>query len=165
MTTACAVWPWFDRGLSDEAVMLRNIAIDASDFGNSISLGELRQAAHLVLIQAFNEAREENWDGMGSAAVEATTFAYASKFLDRLPSGGPFPEISVDRDGEVCFDWESSPRQVFTVCIGRDGTLTYAGLYGHTKSYGVEYLTEALPQIISANIKRVSASSIGEPSV
>ncbi len=31
------------------------------------------------------------------------------------------------------FEWDFGSRLVFSISIGRDGTLTYAGLFGHTK--------------------------------
>lgn len=157
--TGFSVMPWLDRGLSDEAGDLRNIAKQILDYGNSISLGEIRRASQVALDQAFSEALVDNWDGMGSRAAEATTYYYASKFLDLLPSSMPIPEISVDRDGEICFEWDSGPRQVFTTCVGRDGTLTFAGLFGYRKSHGVEILGESLPQIISENIEKATALS------
>ncbi len=159
LSTGYALTPGIDRGLSDEARTLRNLVMSAWESENSISLGERKRAARSQLAQAFAEAWVEDWDDMGSAAAEPSTYAYASQFLDLLPSSVPIPEIAVDRDGEMYFEWYRGPRLVFTVCVGRDGTLTYAGLFGYNKSHGVELLGETLPRIISTNIERVSSTS------
>lgn len=157
--TGYAVGPWVDRGVSEDARTLRERAVNALDFDNSFTLGERRRAAHLALAEACDEAAVDNWDGMGALAAEITTYAHASRFLDCLSSSVPIPDISVDRDGEICFEWDSGPRQILTVCVGRDGTLTYAGLFGYNKSYGVEHFGEALPATISANVERATTSS------
>ena len=152
--------PSMDRGLSDDARRLRDLVETFfEDLENSISLGERRRSAQLALAQAFAEARDQDWDGVGSAAAEPSTYAYASQFLDLLPSTVPMPDVFADRDGEICFEWDRDARWVFTVCVGRDGTLTYSGLYGYNKSHGVEHLGETLPQIISTNVERVTSNS------
>lgn len=156
--TGYAVGPWVDHGLSEDAEALRRRVANTIHSDNSLSLGERRRGAEFALAHAFSEASAEDWDGMGSAPAEATTYAYAGRFLDSLPSFVPIPDIFVDSDGEICFEWDSGPRQIFTVCIGRDGTLTYAGLYGHNRTHGVEYLREALPAVIPANVERATAS-------
>lgn len=155
--TGYAVGPWVDRGLSEDAEALRRSVASAFDFGNSFSLGERRRCAGFALAKAFAEAAVANWDGVGSAAAEVSTYAHANRFLESLPSTLPIPDVSVDRDGEICFDWDNGPRQVFTVCVGRDGTLTYAGLFGFNRIHGVEYSGESLPEIVSACVDRATA--------
>lgn len=154
-----AVAPWIDRGLSEEAVTLRSLIAAASDFSRSIAVGEPKRAAVETLDAVYAAAQVDNWDEMGSAAVEPSTYLYAREFLSLLPSTAPMPEVSVDRDGEISFEWDYGPRQVFSVSVGRDGTLTYAGLFGYSKTHGVEHLREALPVAISHNLERVAASA------
>lgn len=139
--------------------MLRDLFSRASDVEPSIALGEPRRRALEALERAFAHAQEENWDGVGSAAVEPTTFLYATQFLTALPSTTPAPEVAVDSDGELALEWDRGPRSVFSVSVGRDGTLTYAGLFGHTKVHGVEHLREAVPMAIASGIERVGAST------
>jgi len=101
-------------------------------------------------------AQEDDWDRMGSARVEPSTYAYASQFLRILPANIPVPDISVDTDGEILFEWDRGPRQIFSVSVGRDGTLTFAGLFGHAKIHGTEHLREALPVVIAHSLQRIA---------
>ena len=104
-------------------------------------------------------AQVEDWDGEESARVEPSTYVYACQFLRLLPSTIPVPEIAADTDGEILFEWDLGRRRVFSVSIGRDGTLTYAALFGHTKTHGTEHFREALPPVISNCFERLVASS------
>lgn len=53
------------------------------------------------------------------------------------------------------FEWDNGPRSVFSVAVGRDGSLTYAGLDGGSKSQGVETFGEPIPATVREGIARV----------
>ena len=159
--TAFATAPWVDRGLSNEARVVRELTAKASEFSGSVALGEPKRVRQEALDAACIEAQKDDWDAMGSARVEPSTYAYASQFLQILP-GSPFvPDISVDTDGEILFEWDRGPRHIFSVSVGRDGTLTFAGLHGHTKIHGTEHLREALPLVIAHSLQRFA----GQPTI
>ncbi|MBI2230291.1 MAG: hypothetical protein HYU46_14485 [Deltaproteobacteria bacterium] len=147
---------WVDRGLSYEAGALRKLTISAAEFRNSVTLGEPKRVVQQALDAACIAAQEDNWDGTGSARVEPSTHVYANQFLRILPDDLPVPDISVDTDGEILFEWDRGPRQIFSVSIGRDGTLTFAGLFGQSKIHGTEHLREALPLVIAHSLQRVA---------
>ena len=153
---AFATLPWVDRGLSDDAGALRKLTITAAEFRNSMTLGEPKRVAQQALDAACIAAQEDNWDGMGSARVAPSTHAYANQFLRILPDDLSAPEISVDTDGEVLFEWGRSPRQIFSVSVGRDGTLTFAGLFGQSKIHCTEHLRDALSLVIAHSLQRVA---------
>lgn len=155
--TGFADAPWCHRALSDEAGDLCRLFRDATEFSGSIAFGEPKRAAREDLLSAYIAAQVEDWDNEGARRAEPSTFIYADQFLRLLPSSGFLPEITVDRDGEILFEWDQGPRQVFSVSIGRDGTLTFAGLFGHNKIHGTEHLSEALPSVIAECLERVSA--------
>lgn len=162
MTVATLAWgvgmstaPRADRALSSDAIKLRSALASAVDFGASISLGQPRWDIIRALDDGWARATHENWDGLGSAPVERSTYEYAREFLGLLSPGALPPDVSIDSDGEFSFEWDRGPRRVFSVSVGRDGTLTYAGLFGHTKSHGVEQLVDAIPAVIALNIERV----------
>jgi hypothetical protein len=112
--------------------------------------------AHEALIKAYRESRSPDRDDVDAAAVEPTTYRYALEFITLLPTTAPAPDVYADQDGEITFEWDHGPRRVFSVSVGRDGTLNYAGLFGHNKSHGVEHLVEAIPLAILANLARVA---------
>src|SRR5437867_3544464 len=158
-TTGFAFTPGADRALSEEARVLRGLIGAASEFSRSLTVGEPQRAAQEALDAAYAPAQVEDWDGEGSASVEPSTYVYASQFLQLLPSTIPIPEIAADRDGEILFEWDFGRRRVFSVSVGRDGTLTYAALIGHTKTQGTEHFSEVLPSAISNCFARLFASS------
>ena len=155
--TAFGTVPWVDRGLSNEATVLRDLTITLVEFPRSVALGEPKRVAQEALDAVCIAAQEDDLDRMGSARVEPSTYAYASQFLRILPANIPVPDISVDTDGEILFEWDSGPRHIFSVSVGRDGTLTFAGLFGHSKIHGTEQLREALPLVIGHSLQRLSS--------
>jgi len=154
--TAFSVTPLGDRALSDEARVLRQLIDVASEFTNSVAVGDPKRAAREALSAACRAAQVDGWDGADSLRVEPSAYVYADQFLRLLPSSASLPDISVDRDGEILFEWDRERRQVFSVSVSRDGTLTFAGLFGHARTHGTEHLRESLPAVISACLKRVS---------
>jgi hypothetical protein len=157
--TAFAVTLWGDRALSEEAQTLRELISAASEFSGSMAVGEPKRTVQEALDAAYAAAQIHNWDGEGSARVESSTYVYASQFIRLLPSTAPLPDITADTDGEILFEWDQGRRQIFSVSVGRDGTLTFAGLFGHTKTHGTEHLREALPVVISDCLARLSTPS------
>jgi len=157
--TDFAVTLWGDRALSEEAQTLRKLIGDASSFSGSMAIGEPKRTLQEALDAAYEVAQVENWDGEGSARVEPSTYIYARQFLRLLPSTVPLPDITADTDGEILFEWDQGRRRIFSISVGRDGTLTFAGLFGHTKMHGTEHLREALPMVISDYLARLFAPS------
>ncbi len=143
-----------DHGLSDTARDLRDMLADAAAFAGSMVLGVRREDAREALMQMYCHTINEDWDGEGAAAADPFSHEYASSLLDALPRWVPNPDIYVDPDGEFCLEWDYGPRKVFSVSIGRDGTLTFAGLFGTSKSHGVEPFTDSLPLSITRNLDR-----------
>jgi hypothetical protein len=153
--TGFAFIPWADRALSEEAQVLRRRFDEASEFSGSVTVGELRRTAQEAIDVAYEAAQVDNWNGEGSARVEPSTYIYACQFLMLLPSTIPLPEITADTDGEILFEWDLGPRRVFSISVGRDGTLTFAGLFGYRKIHGTEHSCEALPVVISECFERL----------
>ena len=158
-TAGFAFTPGGDRALSEEAQVLRQLIDEASEFPESLTVGEPKRTAQETLDAVYAAAQVEDWDGEGSARVEPSTYVYAKQFLNLLPCGIPIPDIAADTDGEILLEWNFGRRWIFSVSIGRDGTLTYAGLFGHNKTHGTEHFSEALPVVISDCFARLSAPS------
>ena len=153
--------PQLDSAVSEEAHALREIEAGASTLESSSSVGQVRSELLQRLFEAYTEASKPDWDGSGAHAAQPGSLLYAMQFLETLSSIGPPPSIFVDPDGEIAIEWDYGPRQVFSVHVGRDGTLNYAGLSGHTIFHGVEILRESLPEAVSLGIKRVAPLTPG----
>jgi hypothetical protein len=91
--------------------------------------------------------------GRGGAGV-----ARAKRFIEALPANFPAPEVAVDPDGEVSLEWYRSTGRVFSVSIGADDWLSYAGKFSPSrKTQGTEVFTSDIPRVILDNIRRVMA--------
>lgn len=149
-----------DRGFSEDARRLRAALQKATDFTNSVSISEPREAVIEELLSAFLHASAENWDGYGAPAANWSSFVNAYVLIRKLPASVPIPEVAVDTDGEMALEWDYGPRRVLSVRIGRDGTIHYAGLLGHSTFHGLEIPQETIPEAISKAIERISRAVI-----
>ena len=59
----------------------------------------------------------------------------AIRFLNQLPAWAGEPEVSVDLDGEVGFDWFPG-MDTITVSVGVEGRLSWAFRIGQVKAHG-----------------------------
>src|SRR5262249_34822470 len=97
----------------------------------------------------------EGADSTENAAVSHETAWKAVAFAKLLPRGLPIPEIAPDPDGEITFDWIGRSGKMFSVSIGSDGRISYAGRFGDkSKTHGTEQLSEILPREILFGIEK-----------
>jgi hypothetical protein len=122
---------------------------------SSRSLGSSREECRNQLLDAYREAAFEGWDGYAAHKFEESTLLNGFAFIDSLPRSIPMPEVSVDPDGEVSFDWICGARQ-FSISLGGRGVMSYAGLFGSDKVAGSERFQGTLPRTIVDFVKRVA---------
>lgn len=143
-------------GVSDDAEKIRHESDELKQsFARTISFGDRLSRTLEDLLKARHEYSEDNWDGYGARGIDKQSFENALRFALSLPSGIPAPNIDVMPSGEVAFIWSEGKRRVFSVIIGSRNELSYAGLYGVTKTYGIEYFNDGIPDTILDNINRV----------
>lgn len=122
----------------------------------SITMGKSYLDAMESLEDVFQECSSENWDGYGARVVDGLTYVHARKFLEALPTTLPAPEVAAEPDGEIAFEWHIGPRWVFSVSVGRENELTYAGLFGRSTAHGTEdYFADEIPSAIMENLDRL----------
>jgi hypothetical protein len=125
----------------------------------AFTVGSRRHADMTVaLLEACAQAQESGWDGYNGEGVKTGAYISAEALLRALPGSVPAPEISVDPDGEIAFDWTADRQHVFSISIGDNGILSYAGLFGGSKVTGREVFTGVFPVGIVAHIARVATS-------
>jgi hypothetical protein len=111
------------------------------------------------VLEDLDDSREEysseNWDGYGAKPINAMSYYYAHRFLESLSPSLPSPEVGVDPDGEVSFEWYRKPRQVFSISVAPNGDLNYAGLFGRNKVHGTESFDDETPKVILDNLRRL----------
>lgn len=111
----------------------------------------------------FNELEElsinachPNWDNLGSAALDADTYQIAKRFILALPSSIPAPELTVDRDGEVNFDWFGPGGQIFSASLRKDGRIAFAGQFSaRNRLSSLEEFNDSVPKRIVESIKAI----------
>lgn len=106
--------------------------------------------ARLDLIDLFDESESMAEDNMLPA-----TFARARKLLDTIPSGFPVPEIGLDPDGEVAFDWIRRDRTLVSVSIGPQGDPSYAAGLVDGTAYGFLRWGDRFPVALTDVLRRL----------
>lgn len=143
-------------GVSEDAKRLREQADDVQQsFARTISFGDRLSKILEALLEARQEYSGDNWDGYGAKAISETSFENALSVALSFSTDVPVPEVDVMPSGQVAFIWSEGKRRVFSVAIGNGKELSYSGLFGVTKTYGIEYFDGGMPNTILDNINRV----------
>lgn len=120
----------------------------------SVTYGLYWQVAR-DLQSLYREAQAEDWDGEGSAPISESSYDNARRFLADLPSSAPIPEVDVDADGEVVFEWFYGPAKVLTVVIGSNARLSFARLTGLSESHGRTFFVDEVPDEILRSLQQL----------
>lgn len=88
-------------------------------------------------------------ENLGAAnAIDAQTISQAFALLEALPSWVPAPELAIESDGQIGFDWHCSSDRVLSLNVGRTGMIGYAALNGLESTYGRLPFGGVLPERI-----------------
>lgn len=126
----------------------------------SFSIGKHYRQTLNAIAEAYEKSAVDNWDGYGAKAVDGRSCLKAIRFSELLPMFVPVPDIYVDTDGEIRFEWYRDPGHVFSVAVKSNGELIYAGIFGASITHGVEYANDELPSVIIGYIQRVYGRGI-----
>jgi len=133
---------------------------------NLIAVGmsgeKLDKVMRLALDEAFREASFDNWDGYGAKSANQESYDLTLKLLASLPSDLPRPEVAVDPDGEISLDWNAGREKVFAISVGKNGRLSYAGIFGENRIRGVEYFENEVPSSVMDNLRRLFSQEFHE---
>lgn len=101
------------------------------------------------LMDIFNKCMNNDWDGMGAAAVSDEAIENAKDLMTLIPMQYPMPEIFPE-DGEVTFGWNAGRYKKFLISVRGDGFAYYNGIFGFKDTdYGMKKLKDKLdPKII-----------------
>lgn len=113
------------------------------------------------LDEVYNECSEANWDGYGAEPVSREAYVEARKLLGMIGPSFPMPEVFVEPDGEIAFEWYKERDLLFVISVGGNNIITYAGLFGKkNKTHGTETFTEKLPGFVVQSIHRVFTKEV-----
>lgn len=136
-------------GSSDEAIQLWKVL--ASAFSD---LKRGRSDRALAFSELF--AMDQGGADVGTTTVESATLVLAERFLTVLPLDIPTPEVGLDPDGEISFDWFGPAGQNFSVSLRKDGRLAYAGAFvGEKTKYGTDRLDDEIPREIVEAVREL----------
>lgn len=93
------------------------------------------------LLDLYAEATAEE----GGDRVDTRVFAMARDLLDTLPHGFALPEVGLDPDGEIAFDWIRPDRTMLSVSIGPTRSLSYAARLRDRTAHGVIIVGDGFP--------------------
>lgn len=88
-----------------------------------------------------------------NALVSSVTLKYAVDFAVALPLDLAQPEVSVDPDGEIAFDWIDENNNMLSVSIGPAGGITYAGKVQAQSASGTEQFGGSIPRMLRAALE------------
>lgn len=143
-------------GVGDDLQHLQALLQEAVEsLLNSVALGKTLKDTVRQLYQVLEECGRSNWDGYGAQSVLFATYERAKRFAQALPFGIPAPEVSAEPDGEITFEWFATPIRVFSVSVGPNNELNYAGLFGASRTYGTEVFHDEIPEMVISHINRV----------
>ena len=126
----------------------------------------LHSLAYATIEEVRAECSKANWDGYGAKPISEAVAERAKLFLDNLSSLLPAPDIAPEADGELAIEWHFGLRRVFSVSIGEEGPLHFAGLFGEEERHGVEPFdgvvsSEVLGYVRKLFSRRAAASAAG----
>lgn len=88
---------------------------------------------------------------------QCKVFFLAQRFLLALPSYLPSPELAMDTDGEILFDWQGARGRLLTVSLREDGRLSYAArISAFDKDHGTKRFTDAVPKQLIELVQRIA---------
>ncbi len=133
---------WADTAVSPAARAARADDIDISPLETEIvSIIDIERIER-PLVFALIAAEE------AGVSVPPLALHDAIRFAQSIPLDWPAPEIVVEQNGDVAFDWVLDSRRVLSVAIGPSGSAGYAALVGYEPTYGRVFLTSGIPETI-----------------
>jgi hypothetical protein len=95
---------------------------------------------------AFDELSTLGVDADRLTDISPATLVLAERFLTTWPLNLPTPEVGIDPDGEVSFDWFGADGSNFSVSIRHDARLAYAGAFAGAKTkHGTDRFDDEIP--------------------
>lgn len=145
-------------GISEDADLVEEIMNQVkNDFYRTFIFGERSNEISNEIEEIATEGGCDNWDGYGGKAIDHRSYLVAYDFFNTMPTTIPVPEVSLDPDGEISFEWFKDSDNIFSVSIGGDKMITYAGVFGINKVQGKECFSTLIPQPIIENLLRIYA--------
>ena len=87
--------------------------------------------------------------------TDAQTISQALALIDALPPWVPTPELAIESDGQIGFDWQCSRDRILSLNVGPAGMIGYSALFGLESTYGRLPFAGVLPERIRTLLRLV----------
>jgi len=138
---------------NEATIQLRKIQ---RKFLESNSFGLRKKPLRQEVAELYADCLEDNWDGCGANAISEFSYDEVIRLIEGLPSNIALPSPSPEPSGEICLEWYSHPRCVFSISVNGTSTITYAGLFGYEDIHGTVFYGQNLPKVVIENISRIT---------
>jgi hypothetical protein len=127
-----------DTAIGGEAQSLRQAAAESMVADTSVCL--------LDAVRPVEELTRIVGEAIRSGKVDHSTIVQALTLLDAIPSWVPAPEITLESDGQVGFDWVLGRDRMLSLNVGHNGMLGFASLIRLESEYGRTPFAGELPK-------------------
>lgn len=85
----------------------------------------------------LRECRDYGWDDGGAEPAAPASAKRATALIRSMPGSLPLPDVGVDPDGSVMFDWPVAHGRSLVLSVDAVGTIPYAWIDNGTSGHGV----------------------------
>jgi hypothetical protein len=142
-------FPVFDPSQSEAGKALREVLGNTLETANAWH-GRQREDTRLEILRAI---------GAEGAEIREDVLWDAFRLMSALPDDISAPDVVIEEDGEIAFDWQLDPRHVLSVSIGAQGVIGYSALLGTESKYGVEHFEGKVPEVVRSLLSKFAACS------
>jgi hypothetical protein len=134
---------------------LRKLVLVATSHARN-NATDWRTLTRALIEEVALECQSPGWDGYAAEPISLNAKADAQRLVDSLPFWLAAPDAIPDPDGGIALSWDLGPGHIFTVSVGSNGTISYAGLLGDgVKRHGIEPFKAAVPKSILEAIEEL----------
>ena len=138
-------------GVSSAAKELQNASSKLANY--EMHSQALSGRLNSMLIELAAISTKSYADSVESVQASGTAISNAKLLIWALPETNIRPDISLDGEGGIMFDWMISKYKMYSIRIGETSRLPFALLNGAEKAYGVrEFDGQKLPSRMIADL-------------
>jgi hypothetical protein len=126
---------------------------------------ERERARTAYVVRATPASRSGLFADLAELAAEHThellgdTLLKAREFAVALPHGVDEPELALDRDRDIAFDWINEQNDMVSVRVAATGRLVYAANVGGQRASGTVQFTGNIPAPLLEVLHRLSQAA------
>jgi hypothetical protein len=112
----------------------------------------MHRQLHIALADAEPLVAARGWQRPPPAAIDAAERLLG--LLDALPAARP-PQVQVEPDGTISFEWEAADHGWLTLTVDDQGRLTHNAVLGEDEFTQTEAFDDALPDWAATLLQRL----------